>query len=79
MEPFLQDKQEESAWILGLVAFPGLRQVVQGKVEAGQYHTHKRDTDKSYEDGKQFHTKTSEEMAAKLRDITDILDPVLKV
>jgi len=62
--------REESTW---------LTQVVQGKVEAGHCHTHKKDTGKPCEDGKQFHMKISEEMATNLCDMADILDPVLKI
>ena len=35
-----------------------MTQVVQGKVEAGHCHTHKNDTGKPCEDGKQFHRRS---------------------
>ena len=68
--------REESAWTLGLVAFSWLTKIVQGKVEVGHCHTHKKATGKPCQLGKILHLRISKEIAKNLRDIAYILDPV---
>jgi hypothetical protein len=67
--------REELAWTLGLVALSWLTKVIQGKVEVGHCHTHKKGSGKPCALGKELHLKISKEIASNLRDMADILDP----
>lgn len=67
--------REKISWIIGLVAFSWLSKVVQGKIDVGHCHTHKKNTGKPCELGKEFHTEITKEIAQNLREMADIVDP----